>query len=129
MYDVWGARDDFDFERENDTVGGGGGRGIPVESVLIVVVTSLCLSLFSLSTTALSVLAPSVQTGRIWTLNVFFSAPTRRCRRRIIKTTHSPCLLWLPLSLLSPCLLLSVCLLSSSVIFSLMWLSFWLKAY
>ena len=80
MYGVWGARDNFDFERENDTVGGGGGRGIPVESVLIVVVTSLCLSLFSLST-ALSVLVPSVQTGRTWTLNVFFSAPTRRCRR------------------------------------------------
>ena len=108
-------------------MGGGGGRGIPVESVLIVVVTSLSLSLFSLSTTALSVLAPSVQTGRIWTLKVLFSAPTRRYRRQIIKTTHSPCLLWLPLSLLSPCLLLFVCLLSSSVIFSLTWLSFWLK--
>ena len=35
MNDVWGARDDFDFERTKGMGGGGGGRGIPVESVSV----------------------------------------------------------------------------------------------
>ena len=35
MSDVWGTRDDFNFEKEKGMGGGGGGRGIPVESVSV----------------------------------------------------------------------------------------------